>query len=140
MLKPETVGAVIALYTEDRDDFDAETIRGIIDNAYKLMDEKKHVSVKLDSIKRILEEFISQGYVQKSGDKYLVTTQGRQAFKDMWKSLDPVTEAYFAGAYAYYEAKKEEAENKQHNTRTSHRKKQQRQHHAGKKAHASSKQ
>ena len=122
MLKPETVGAVIALYTEDRDDFDAETIRGIIENAYKLMDEKKHVSVKLDSIKRILEEFISQGYVQKSGDKYLVTTQGRQVFKDMWKSLDPVTEAYFAGAYAYYEAKKEEAENKQHNTRPSHRK------------------
>jgi Mn-dependent DtxR family transcriptional regulator len=127
MLKPETVGAVIALYTEDGDDFDAETIRGIIENAYKLMDEKKHVSVKLDSIKRILEEFISQGYVQKSGDKYLVTTQGRQAFKDMWKSLDPLTEAYFAGAYAYYEAKKEEAENKQHNNRTSHRKKRQHQ-------------
>jgi hypothetical protein len=140
MLKPETVGAVIALYTEDRDDFDPETIRGIIENAYKLMDEKKHVSIKLDSIKRILEEFISQGYVQKSGDKYLVTTQGKQAFKDMWKSLDPLTEAYFAGAYAYYEAKKEEAENKQHNTRTSHRKKRQRQHHAGKKAHTSSKQ
>jgi len=132
MLKPETVGAVIALYTEDRDDFDAETIRGIIENAYKLMDEKKHVSVKLDSIKRILEEFISQGYVQKSGDKYLVTTQGRQAFKDMWKSLDPLTEAYFAGAYAYYEAKKEEAENKQHNTRPSHRKKRQRQDRADK--------
>ncbi|AGT36167.1 MULTISPECIES: hypothetical protein [Thermofilum] len=127
MLKPETVGAVIALYTEDRDDFDAETIRGIIENAYKLMDEKKHVSVKLDSIKRILEVFISQGYIQKSGDKYLVTTQGRQAFKDMWKSLDPLTEAYFAGAYAYYEAKKEEAENQQHNTRPSHRKKRQHQ-------------
>lgn len=140
MLKPETVGAVIALYTEDKDDFDAETIRGIIENAYKLMDEKKHVSVKLDSIKRILEEFISQGYIQKSGDKYLVTTQGRQAFKDMWKSLDPLTEAYFAGAYAYYEAKKKEAENKQHTTRPSHRKKQQRQDHAGKKAHTSSKQ
>jgi hypothetical protein len=58
----------------------------------------------------------------------------------MWKSLDPLTEAYFAGAYAYYEAKKEEAENKQHNTRPSHRKKQQRQDHADKKAHPSSKQ
>ena len=66
MLKPETVGAVIALYTEDRDDFDAETIRGIIENAYNLMNEKKHVSIKLDSIKRILEEFISQGYIQKA--------------------------------------------------------------------------
>jgi len=132
MLKPETVGAVIALYTEDRDDFDAETIRGIIENAYKLMDEKKHVSIKLDSIKRILEEFISQGYIQKTGNKYLVTTQGRQAFKNMWKSLDPVTMAYFAGAYAYYEAKKKEAENKQHNTRTSHRKKRQRQDRADK--------
>jgi len=108
MLKPETVGAVIALYTEDRDDFDAETIRGIIENAYKLMDEKKHVSVKLDSIKRILEEFISQGYVQKSGDKYLVTTQGRQAFKDMWKSLDPLTEAYFVGGYMYYVPKQKD--------------------------------
>jgi hypothetical protein len=140
MLKPETVGAVIALYTEDRDDFDAETIRGIIENAYNLMNEKKHVSIKLDSIKRILEEFISQGYIQKTGDKYLVTTQGRQAFKNMWKSLDLVTMAYFAGAYAYYEAKKKEAENKQHNTRPSHRKKRQRQHHADKKAHTSSKQ
>ena len=140
MLKPETVGAVIALYTEDRDDFDAETIRGIIENAYKLMDEKKHVSIKLDSIKRILEEFISQGHIQKTGNKYLVTTQGRQSFKNMWKSLDPLTEAYFAGAYAYYEAKKKEAENKQHNTRPSHRKKGQRQHRAGKKAHTSSKQ
>jgi hypothetical protein len=132
MLKQETVGAVIALYTEDRDDFDAKTIRGIIENAYKLMDEKKHVSIKLDSIKRILEEFISQGYIQKTGNKYLVTTQGRQAFKNMWKSLDPVTQAYFAGAYAYYEAKKKEAENKQHNTRTSHRKKRQRQDRADK--------
>jgi hypothetical protein len=132
MLKPETVGAVIALYTEDRDDFDAETIRGIIENAYKLMNEKKHVSIKLDSIKRILEEFISQGHIQKTGNKYLVTTQGRQAFKNTWKSLDPVTQAYFAGAYAYYEAKKKEAENKQHNTRTSHRKKRQRQDRADK--------
>jgi hypothetical protein len=140
MLKPETVGAVITLYTEDRDDFDAETIRGIIENAYKLMDEKKHVSVKLDSIKRILEVFISQGYVQKSGDKYLVTTQGRQAFKDMWKSLDPLTEAYFVGGYVYYVPKQKEAENKHHNTRPSHRKKRQRQDHAGKKAHTSSKQ
>jgi hypothetical protein len=140
MLKPETVGAVIALYTEDRNDFDAETIRGIIENAYKLMDEKKHVSVMLDSIKRILEEFISQGYVQKSGDKYLVTTQGRQVFKDMWRSLDPLTEAYFVGGYMYYVPKPKKAENKQHNTRTSHRKKGQRQHHAGKKAHSSSKQ
>jgi hypothetical protein len=140
MLKPETVGAVIALYTEDRDDFDAETIRGIIENAYKLMDEKKHVSVKLESIKKILEDFISKGYVQKSGDTYLVTTQGRQVFKDMWRSLDPLTEAYFVGGYMYYVPKQKKAENKQRNTRPSHRKKRQRQHHAGKKAHTSSKQ
>ncbi|MEM0010987.1 MAG: hypothetical protein QXT84_04755, partial [Candidatus Bathyarchaeia archaeon] len=121
MPKPETVGAIIALITEDRDDFDLETIKGVIESTYELIDEKKHVTINPESIKNILEEFISQGYVQKSGDKYLVTTQGRQVFKDMWKSLDPVTEAYFAGAYAYYEAKKKEAENKQHNTRTSHR-------------------
>jgi Mn-dependent DtxR family transcriptional regulator len=140
MPKPETVGAIISLITEDRDDFDAETIKGVIESTYELIDEKKHVTINPESIKRILEEFISQGYVQKSGDKYLVTTQGRQAYKDMWKSLDPLTEAYFAGAYAYYEAKKEEAENKQHNTRPSHRKKRQRQHRAGKKAHTSSKQ
>uniref|UniRef100_A0A7C1GJY1 Uncharacterized protein n=1 Tax=Thermofilum adornatum TaxID=1365176 RepID=A0A7C1GJY1_9CREN len=126
MPKPETVGAIIALITEDRDDFDPETIKGVIESTYELIDEKKHVTINPESIKNILEEFISQGYVQKTGDKYLVTTQGRQAFKDMWKSLDPLTEAYFAGAYAYYEAKKEEAENKQHNTRPSHRKKRQR--------------
>lgn len=140
MPKPETVGAIISLITEDRDDFDAETIKGVIESTYELISETRRVAVNLSAIKSILEDFISQGYVQKTGDKYLVTTQGRQAFKDMWKSLDPLTEAYFAGAYMYFEAKQKEAENKQHNTRTSHRKKRQRQHHAGKKAHTSSKQ
>jgi len=89
MPKPETVGAIIALITEDRDDFDAETIKAVIESTYELTSETRRVAVDLSAIKSILEDFISQGYVQKTGDKYLVTTQGRQAFKDMWKSLDP---------------------------------------------------
>jgi hypothetical protein len=112
MPKPETVGAVVSLITEDRDDFDAETVRGIIESAYELMGEKRHVPVNSEAIKRILEEFTSKGYIEKSGDKYLVTKSGRRVFKEMWRSLDPVTEAYFVGAYMYFAGKRKEVNGK----------------------------
>ena len=105
------IGAVIALIAEDRDDFDAETIRDVIDSAYELYYDEKPLAETLESsrntIEKALEEFVAEGFVQKNGVKYLVTQNGRKAFRKMWIDIGAYIEICLAGGYVYYKAKKE---------------------------------
>lgn len=111
MPRGEIIGAVIALIAEDRGDFDAETIRGVIDSAYELFYDEKPLAEMLASsrnaIEEALEEFVAQGLVQKSGDKYLVTLDGRKAFREIWVGIGAYMEACLASGYVYYKAKKQ---------------------------------
>jgi predicted transcriptional regulator len=111
MPRREIVGAVIALIAEDRDDFDAETIRGVIDSAYELFYDEKSLAEKLESsrntMEKTLEEFVAEGFIQKNGDKYLVTQDGRKVFRQMWIDIGAYMEVRLAGGYVYYKAKKQ---------------------------------
>ncbi|MCI4408425.1 MAG: hypothetical protein JHC26_04990 [Thermofilum sp.] len=106
MPSPEVVGGVIALITADRDDFKAELINTIIELTYELDCEEKFIIEKLASsgkpIEETLEEFVANGYIQKNGDKYLVTQEGRKVFKKMWVDMGVLMEACISGGYLYY--------------------------------------
>jgi hypothetical protein len=49
-----------------------------------------------------------EGYLEKRREGYLVTEKGREYFRELWVSLDPLAEAYLVGVYVYFEAKRRE--------------------------------
>ncbi|MEM3549318.1 MAG: hypothetical protein QXJ23_09990 [Thermofilum sp.] len=111
MPSPEVVGGVISLLTAERDDFDAELVNAIIESTYELDCEEKYIKEKLATsgkpIEDTLKDFVTNGYVQKNGDKYVVTQEGRKVFKKMWVELGAVMEACISGGYLYYLLRKE---------------------------------
>jgi predicted transcriptional regulator len=111
MPSPEIVGAVISLITADRDDFEAELVTIVIESTYDLDCEEKNIIEKLATsgkpIEETLEDFVANGYIQKNGDKYIVTQEGRKMFKKMWVDIGAVMEACIAGGYLYYKLRKE---------------------------------
>jgi len=106
MPSPEVVGGVISLLTAERDDFEPELVSAIIESTYELDCEEKIVAEKLASsgkpIEETLKEFLANGYIQKNGDKYIVTQEGRKVFKKMWVDMGAVMEACISGGYLYY--------------------------------------
>ena len=54
-------------------------------------------------------DVVKEGYLEKKRKKYLVAEKGKEYFRELCVSLDPLTEAYLVGAYMYFEAKRLEA-------------------------------
>jgi len=108
-----TVGAVINLTRQDLHDVvDAGTVWGVVNALLELMyddpSQYRPVGLGLGDVESCLERFVEEGYLEKRGEGYLVTERGKEYFRELWVSLDPLTEAYLAGAYMYFLAKKQE--------------------------------
>uniref|UniRef100_A0A7C1CE47 Uncharacterized protein n=1 Tax=Thermofilum adornatum TaxID=1365176 RepID=A0A7C1CE47_9CREN len=67
------------------------------------------VGLGIGDVEGSLEGFVKEGYLEKRREGYLVTMKGREYFRELWMSLDPLTEAYLVGAYMYFVAKRLEA-------------------------------
>jgi len=67
------------------------------------------VGLGIGDVERSLERFVEEGYLEKRREGYLVTEKGKEYFRELWVSLDPLTEAYLVGAYMYFMAKRREA-------------------------------
>ena len=100
-----TVGAVIHLVREDLHGVvDAGTVWRVVNALLELIDgdssQYRPVGLGIGDV---------EGSLEKWGEGYLVTEKGREYFRELWVSLDPLTEAYLVGAYVYFEAKRLEA-------------------------------
>ncbi|MCI4409396.1 MAG: hypothetical protein JHC26_09905 [Thermofilum sp.] len=106
MPSPEVVGAVISLLTAERDDFEPELVFAIIRSTYELNCEEKNIVEKLTTsgkpIEETLKDFDANGYIQKNGNKYIVTQEGRKMFRKMWVDMGALMEACISGGYLYY--------------------------------------
>jgi hypothetical protein len=97
-----TVGAVIHLVREGLHDVvNAGTVWGVVNALLELIDgdpsQYGPVGLGLGDV---------EGSLVKRGEGYLVTEKGKEYFRELWVSLDPLTEAYLVGAYMYFEAKR----------------------------------
>ena len=106
-----TVGAVIHLVREGLHDVvDAGTVWGVVNALLGLIDgdpsQYGPVGLGIGEVERSLERFVKEGYLEKRREGYLVTEKGREYFRELWVSLDPLAEAYLVGAYVYFEAKR----------------------------------
>jgi len=108
-----TVGAVIHLVREGLNDVvDAGTVWSVVNALLELIDgdssQYRPVGLGLGDVEGSLERFVEEGYLEKRGEGYLVTEKGREYFRELWVSLDPLAEAYLVGAYVYFGAKRRE--------------------------------
>ena len=110
-----TVGAVIHLVREGLHDVvDAGTVWGVVNALLELIDgdpsQYRPVGLGIGDVEVSLERFVEEGYLEKRREGYLVTEKGKEYFRELWVSLDPLAEAYLVGAYVYFEAKRRETE------------------------------